>query len=264
MRDQSVSDLAQVFAVVITSIVTVAAVAATVRYAWNRRIVWPLAVLVSGGIASVMEPMFDHLYGLWFFVENQWTAFTTYGITVPIWLPIVWIAYYGAWTVWLINRWQRGATPAQVTTLYLASVAIAFGAEQFYIQALDLYEYQVHQPLGVAGYPIWVTFVNGVPPFLASIIYVRLIPLLKTRWESLALLAVVPFAMGAASFGSGFLYLAYRHGSGEPNDVILAVLGVLTAFISYFTVVLAGRLAGLHEPRSITPEPVTQKSVPVA
>jgi hypothetical protein len=148
------SNSAQLLAVLITSVLTLATVVATLIYARKRRIVWPVILLVTGGITCVLEPLFDHLYGLWFVTKGQWTAFETYGISVPVWLPIVYVAYYGAWTVWLTNRWQKGATPAQVTKLYLASVAIAFSAEQFYIQVLGLYNYQDSQPLYVAGYPV--------------------------------------------------------------------------------------------------------------
>jgi hypothetical protein len=243
-----VSDTAQLVATVITSVLTVGAIVATVVYARKRRIFWPIIVLVTGGICSLMEPLFDRLYGLWFFTGDQWTAFHFYGIAVPAWLPVVYVFYYGAWTVWLVNRWQKGATRVQVALLYLGSVLLAFAFEQFYIHGFGLYGYQGSQPLRVFGYPIWVTFVNGVPPFLASIIYVRLIPLLEHNWEYLALLWVVPFSFAAVSFGSAFPYVAYRNGNeAAPNMTLLTILAVVAAVASYATVMLAARLAGLDK-----------------
>jgi hypothetical protein len=102
-----------------------------------------------------------------------------------------------------------------------------------------------------------------VPPFLASLIYVRLIPLLKRKWEYLSLLVIVPICFAADSFGGGFLYLAYRHSSGTPNMAVLTVLAVLTAFTSYAMVMLAGRLIGLDKSRLITPQPVRPEAVEV-
>lgn len=102
-----------------------------------------------------------------------------FGISVPVWLPIIYVPYYGCWTVYLINRWSRGATARDVTKLYLVSVALAATAEMFYINVVGLYNYQDDQPFLISGYPPWVAFINGVPPFLASLVYLRLIPKLR-------------------------------------------------------------------------------------
>jgi len=144
-------DTAQLVATLLTSAICVAAVLAVLALCRRERITWPVLVLVSGGATFLLEPMFDHYYGLWFFTENQWTAITTYGISVPVWLPIIYVPYYGAWTVWLVRRFSRGATTAQVIKLFLASVALAALAETFYIQVFTLYEYQDHQPFTEIG-----------------------------------------------------------------------------------------------------------------
>jgi hypothetical protein len=237
-----VDDTSQLLATILTSAITLAAVVAVVAFCRRQRVTWPLLVLVSGGATFLLEPLFDHLYGLWFWTENQWTVITTYGISIPVWLPIVYVTYYGAWTVWLRQRFERGATMREVATLFLASVAIATAFEQLYIQVFELYVYRTNQPIHVADYPEWVAFVNGVPPFLAALVYVRLVPALR-GWAQLALLGVVPVCFAADSFGSGWLYLAARHSGEHPSMAILTVLALLTVVLCFGLVMTAARLA---------------------
>jgi hypothetical protein len=239
--------------------VAVAAVLAVLVLCRRERITWPILVLISGGATFLLEPLFDHLYGLWFFADGQWTAIETYGIHVPIWLPIVYVPYYGAWTVWLVRRWNRGATMGDVAKLFVASVTLAALAETFYIQVFDLYVYQDSQPFHVADYPVWVAFVNGVPPFLASIVYVRLVPLLR-GWASLALVAVVPVCFAADSFGSGWLYLAARHSSEDPSMPLLSILALVTVGLCFGLVLAAAKLAGLDRPAAAPPEPAEERA----
>jgi hypothetical protein len=238
---QVAGSTAQLVAVLITSLVALGAVAAVALWARRNRIWWPYLVVLTGGLTCFMEPMFDHYFGLWFFDEGQWNAFVTYGIHVPVWLPIVYVAYYGCWTTFLIHRWSRGATPQVVVKLYLGSVALAGLAEVFYINMVGLYDYQDSQPFLVAGYPPWIAFVNGVPPFVASLVFYKLIPLLR-GWEHMAIFVVTPMCFAVDSFGGSFLYLAARHGSDDPNMWLLRFLAILTAFGSFELITLAARL----------------------
>lgn len=245
---QVAGETEQIISTALTSAITLAAVVAVLVYCHRQRIWWPILVLISGGATFLLEPLFDHLYGLWFFEEGQWTVVETYGIHVPVWLPIVYVTYYGAWTVWLVTRWQRGATARQVATLFIGSVLLAAAFETLYIQVLDLYVYQDSQPAHIADYPIWIAVVNGVPPFLASLVYVRLIPLLR-GWENLALLWVVPVCFAADSFGTAWLYLAARHASEDPPMWGLSILAGITVISCFALVILASRLAGIERPR---------------
>jgi hypothetical protein len=135
-----------------------------------------------------------------------------------------------------------GATMREVATLFVASGILAGAFESLYIQVFDLYVYRTNQPLHVADYPVWVAFVNGVPPFLAALVYVRLVPALR-GWAQLAHLGVVPVCFAADSFGSGWLYLAARHSGEHPSMAILTVLALLTVVLCFGLVMTAARLA---------------------
>jgi hypothetical protein len=240
--DKVVNHTDQLLAMLITSTVAVLAVLATIAFCRRHRVTWPLIVLVSGGATFLCEPMFDHYYGLWFFTRGQWNAVVTYGIHVPIWLPIVYVPYYGAWTVWLERRFERGASMLDLAKLFVVSIFFATLAEQLYIQVFNLYEYQSKQPLNI-HYPIFVAVINGIPPFLAAIIYVRLVPMLK-GWWSLFHVAVVPIAFCASSFGAAWLYLAARQ-SLHPSMFVLTVTAISAVVFGVGLVFGAAKLAGI-------------------
>lgn len=246
--DAPVDQTAQLVGTMITATIAVVAVLATIALCRRERIAWPLLVLISGTATCLLEPLYDHLYGLWFFVEGQWNAFVTYGIHIPIWLPMIYVAYYGACTMFFWYRLHRGATMRDVAVHFTISVILAGLAEQFYINGVALYNYQDDQPLYVFNYPVFVAVINGVPPMLAGIIYYRLEPMLA-GWSRLLLLGVVPFCFAANSFGSGFLYLAYRHSGENPSMIGLTILALTAVAGSIGVIFTAARLAGVGRRR---------------
>jgi len=225
-------------------VITVAALIPTLAFCARRRTWWPLLVVVSGTVTFLLEPLYDHLYGLWFFVEGQWNAVVTYGIHVPVWLPIVYVAYYGCLTIFYWYRLERGATMRDLGLYFTISVILAAAFELFYINGVHLYAYQDRQPFMVFNYPLFVAVVNGVPPMLSAIVLFRLVPVLE-GWSKLALLGVVPVSFAANSFGSGFLYLAARHSSNDPSMLLLSVTALLAAAGSIGVIWAAGKLAGV-------------------
>ena len=242
--DSPVPEPNQLIAEVATLLVAIAAVVALLRFCAKNKIYWPLWILASGTLVFLHEPLYDHLMGLWFFAEGQRTAIITYGIHVPIWLPIIYVAYYGCTPVWYWHKFQQGMRMSRVLIYFTVSVLLAGLAELFYINFVGLYNYQDHQPLMVWNYPIFVAVVNGVPPFLAAIILHRLLPILK-GWEHLLLLGVLPFAFAANTFGTGIFYLAARHLHETPAMWVLHLLAVQFAVATYATIWIAARLAGI-------------------
>lgn len=192
----------------------------------------------------LLEPMFDHFYGLWFYTQGQQNAVVTYGIHIPLWLPIIYVAYYGCGTIWYWNKLALGAGMRDIMKYFAISVLLAGVCEEFYINFVGLYAYQDHQPFLIFNYPIYVVVVNGVPPVLASLILYGLLPQLKGL-ERLALLFLVPVCFAANSFGTGWLYLAARHLQHTPPMPALSALALLDAVGSVGIVWAAARLVGV-------------------
>lgn len=193
----------------------------------RERITWPLFILVSGTLTCLMEPLFDHLYGLWFFEQGQWHLYTTFGSAQPIWVPPAYTAFYGGATVFVARAIARQPTMRTVWRMYGAIVAMAIIAEMMYVSVLKVYSYQDSQPFVVFGYPIFLGFTNAMSALVSGIVVYRLAPLLKTPAQQLALIPLVPSLFAAGLLGTGILYLSVRHGMDDP-PMLLVHLAALT------------------------------------
>jgi hypothetical protein len=244
--DVPVPQTGQLIADVLTTVIAASSVAATLVFCVRHRIWWPMLIVVSGTMTFLLEPMFDHFYGLWFYTPGQQNAVTTYGIHVPMWLPIIYIAYYGCGTVWYWNKIQQGADMRAILKYFGISVLLAGICEEFYINFVGLYGYQDHQPFVVFNYPVYVVVVNGVPPMLAALLLYGLLPRLKGL-EKLCLLFLVPVSFAANSFGTGWLYLAARHLQQTPSMPVLSALALLTSIGSVGIIWAAAKLVRAGE-----------------
>lgn len=236
----------QLLADVLTVVIALLSVGATLVFCARHKIGWPLLVVISGTMTSLLEPMFDHFYGLWFRTQGQENAVVTYGIHIPIWLPIIYIAYYGCGTIWYWKKMEDGAGMGEIMKYFAISVVLAGVCEEFYINFVGLYSYQDHQPFLVFNYPIYVVVVNGVPPMLSALILYGLLPKLAGI-ERLALLFLVPVCFAANSFGTAWLYLAARHLQTTPPMALLSVLALLASAGSVGIIWAAAKLVGISE-----------------
>lgn len=230
--DSAVDATGQLIATVATFGAAVVALVLVGRLCIRERIVWPLIVLAGGTVTCLLEPLFDHLYGLWFPTVGQWTLFVTYGVHEPVWLPAAYLVVYGALAVWVVRSLDRAPAQRTVWRLYAMLVAVAMVAEIGYVQVLGVYNYQDSQPFVVLGYPLFLGFVNSMSALIGGLVIHKLVPLLSD-WSQWMLATIPPLAFGVDAVGSGFLYLALRH-SEDPPPVLLHIAAI--------TVVVGGAL----------------------
>jgi hypothetical protein len=207
----------------------------------RERIAWPWFVLISGTLTCLMEPLFDHLYGLRFLAKGQWHLYTTFGCPQPIWVPAAYLAFYGGATVFIARRLIRRPAKRTVWSMYGAIVVMSIAAEMTYVSVLGVYLYQDNQPFVVLGYPIFLGFTNATSTVVSGILVFRLRALLSTAAQAY-LIPIVPMAFAAGLFGCGILYLSVRHSVDRPPMLLvhLAALTVVAGIAS--TVALLGRL----------------------
>lgn len=244
--DSAVDPTRQAIATFVTFGAAVVALVIVGRFCRRRRVVWPLVVLVGGTATCLLEPLFDHLYGLWFPTRGQWHLFTTYGVHEPVWLPAAYLVVYGALAVWVVCSLERSPTTSTVWRLYGALVAVAIVAEIGYIKWLGVYNYQGPQPFKVLGYPLFLGFVNSMSALISGLVLYRLVPRLRGG-EQLALVMIPPLAFGVDAVGTGFVYLALRH-SENPPDVLLGMAAVTVALGGALTVRLLAMLLPAERP----------------
>lgn len=247
--DSAVNETGQLIATVATYALAVLALVWVIRLCRRDRVVWPLIITLGGTVTCLLEPLFDHLYGLWFPTRGQWTLFTTYGISEPVWLPAAYLVVYGFMAIVVVERLKKAPTMRTVWSLYALLVGIALVAEIAYIKVLGVYEYQDRQPFVVLGYPVFLGFVNSMSALIGGIALYRLVPLLRGR-RQLLLFAVPPLAFGLDAVGSGIFYLAIRH-SPDPAEWLLYVGAVTVVLGGAMTVRLMALL--LPSPGAVLP-----------
>jgi hypothetical protein len=245
--DSPVSEIGQWVATCLTFGLAVAVLVWIAVICRRERIVWPLFVVVSGTLTSLMEPLFDHLYGLWFLEDGQWHLYTAFGSAQPIWVPAAYLTFYGGATVFIARTVARGPSMRTVWTMYGFIVVMAIAAEMTYVSILGVSQYQDTQPFRVFGYPIFLGFTNAMSALVSGLIIQRLHPLLRGR-DYLYFIPVVPMAFAAGLFGSGIVYLVVRHSVDNPPMLLvhLAALTVVGGIAS--SVGLLGKLLVVNQP----------------
>ncbi|MFT4256906.1 MAG: hypothetical protein QM599_08130 [Pseudoxanthomonas sp.] len=238
--DSPVSDLGQWISTGLTFALAAFALGWVISICFKERITWPLFVLTSGTLASLMEPLYDHLYGLWFFEQGQWNLYTTFGSAQPIWVPAAYLAYYGGASIFIARTLRKSPTMKTVWRMYWGVVAMSLIAEMSYVSILKVYTYQDSQPFLLFGYPVFLAFTNAMSALVGGLLVYHFQPFLRTRLSELILIPVIPAAFGMGLFGTGILYLSVRHSVDEPNMVLvhLAALTVVAGIAS--TVKLLG------------------------
>jgi hypothetical protein len=209
---------------------------------WRReRVVWPFFVALSGTLTCLMEPLFDHLYGLWFREQGQWHLYTTFGSAQPIWVPAAYLTCYGGATILIARMLARRPTMRTVWQMYGFIVVMAIAAEMTYVSILGVYEYQDSQPFVVFGYPMFLGFTNAMSALVSGIIMYRLAPRMQGA-GLLSLVPIVPMAFAAGLFGTGILYLSVRHGFHHPNMLLVSIAALTVVGGIASTVRLLGHL----------------------
>lgn len=255
--DTPVNETGQIISTVLTFSLALATIAYVVVLWRRERIVWPMFVVAAGTLTCLMEPAFDHLYGLWFREEGAWALYETFGSHQPVWVPAAYTFFYGGAAVVVARTLQRSPTMRTVRRLYFGIAAMAIAAEMAYVSILGVYEYQDSQPFVIAGYPVFLGFTNAMSALVAGMIASRLAPRLRGA-NLLALLTITPAAFAAGLFGTGILYLSVRHSVDDPSMVLvsLAALTVVGGIAS--TVRLLGKYVVVGEP---LPAPADAPSV---
>jgi len=237
--DSPVNEVGQWLATGLTYALALAAIAYVVRTCLRDRVIWPTLLLTSGALTCLMEPLFDHLYGLWFYEEGQWHLYTTFGSNQPVWVPGAYIAFYGGATVIIARTIARRPSMRTVWTMYASIAAMALIAEITYISVLEVYCYQDRQPFVVLGYPIFLGFTNAMSAVVSGIVAYRLVPLLRGPAQ-LYLITLVPGAFAMGLFGTGILYLSVRH-SADPSMVWVSIAALTVACGIAWTIAMLGR-----------------------
>jgi hypothetical protein len=149
------------------------------------------SALVGGGVASLLEPMVDHLGLVFFAPEGQWTMLRLYGRATPWFILPCFVWYTGGQallTLWLM---RKGLTMKRLFVIYGAFVLSNVVMEIPAIAA-GVYAYYGPQPFEIGGLPLWFQSLNAASPIVAAAVFYTLGQ--KRGWHPALAIAVIPGA----------------------------------------------------------------------
>ncbi|GAA5168279.1 hypothetical protein GCM10023321_62100 [Pseudonocardia eucalypti] len=174
-------------------------------YAGFKKRNWiPALAVASGFLTSLSEPMLD-LLGHLRWANNLPTAFSNFGIDIPLLIPPCYGAFFGLEAYFVYYLLKKGIT---VTQCYMA---FAVGGLTDAIMEtvglnLNIYEYYGLQPYTLLKFPYWWGFINGAAIFTVGFLHWWLVPKLKGRQMAWILL-FSPAGMMMCYFTAGWPHI---------------------------------------------------------
>lgn len=182
------------------------------RAAMNRQYV-PILVLLSGLICSLEEAMLDML-GHLHWADDLTPVYTNFGITVPLLIPLCYVAFLGLQSYFGYFVIRNGAKLKHFMML-LAMGCILDAVMETIGLNLNVYTYYGYQPYTLLKFPYWWGFINSASFVTVGAILAYGVPRLK-GWKQLLLLLSAPYGMAATYFTVGWIHLL-AHNSGLPE-----------------------------------------------
>lgn len=197
-----------------------------------------LSALIGGGVASLLEPMVDHLGLVFFAPEGQWTMLRTFGRVTPWFILPCFIWYTGGQALFTLHLMRRGLTMTRLFALYgiyvLTNVAMEIPAI-----AAGVYGYYGPQPFEIAGLPLWFQALNAASPIVAAAVIHKLGA--KPGWHPALAVAVIPGAHVLANAVPGWPMWAALNSTGSlaityPVALVTVALASLLVYMVGLTV----------------------------
>lgn len=191
----------------------------------------PVLLLVGGLAASPLETVLCHNGLCTYPTRGQWTAFTAYGVHVPVSTVFAYGWWLGGFTAVLI-RMMKGSAPAgRYWQLFWGLTVATLFVEYPSLWWMQGHRYYGKQPFWLAGLPLWWSFVNPLSAFVVAALIVKLLPLLP-GWRRLAVIVLVPMGDALLHAGVGFpTWIALNSGRGYA---VTYPAGTLTILLSLF------------------------------
>jgi hypothetical protein len=188
-----------------------------------------LAVCLAGGaLASLIEPLTDHVAFVWFAPDGLWEMFATFNRPMPWFILPCYIWFVGGQLAYLLHRVRTGVTARQLWVLYAVFVGTNVVMEVPAIAA-GIYAYYGAQPFKIAGLPIWFQSISAAAPLFATAVFVHVWPRLH-GWRRLAAVPIAPAVWAMTNAGAG--WPAWSALNSTDNILITSVCGLITIGLS--------------------------------
>lgn len=183
----------------------------------------PLLVMASGLLCSLEEAMLDML-GHLHWADDLIPVYTNFGITVPLLIPLCYVAFLGLQSYFCYFVIRNGATFKHFLML-LAMGGILDAVMETIGLNLNVYEYYGYQPYTLFKFPYWWAFINSASFVTVGCILAYAVPRLK-GWRQWLLLLAAPYGMAMTYFTVGWIHVL-AHNSTLPEWARLAAATIM-------------------------------------
>ncbi|CDO90289.1 hypothetical protein [Mycobacterium triplex] len=216
-----------------------------------------LLLLAGGYICSFNEPLIDFLCHC-FFPADGWIGHTVFNRSIPIWVILAYVVFYGGLTHVLSAAFKNGVTRRTLRISIGIWGALNLAMEIPLLQS-KLYVYYGDQPFLVGGFPLSQLVFNAFGSLLGAVVITRL-SWFFTGSRRLLLLAV-PFVTFMSSWAVGMpLFLVLGTDASHGVRMLAAAVSTTLGLLAIDTLIRLGTgQLRLLPPVPVAPNP-TERS----
>lgn len=203
----------------------------------------PLSVLllVGGLVAAPLETVLCRNGLCTYPTAGQWTAFSAYGVDVPLSTVFAYCWWLGGFTYVLVRMMQSDTPALRLWQLFWGLVIATLFVEYPSLWWMEGHRYYGYQPFRLAELPLWWSFVNPLSAFAVAALITKLLPHLP-GWRVVAVVPLVPMGDAMIHAAVGFpTWIALNSGRGYAvtypagATTILLALGAMVLIVTMVT-----------------------------
>jgi hypothetical protein len=196
-----------------------------------------LLMLAGGYICSFNEPLIDFLCHC-FFPADGWTGHAVFDRSIPIWVILAYVVFYGGLTYVLSVAFKAGVT-RRVLWISIGVWGALNLAMEIPLLGSHMYVYYGDQPFLVGGFPLSQLVFNACGSLLGAVVVTRL-----SWWFTGArqlLLLFVPFVTFVSSWVVGMpLFLVLGTDASHGLRAFAAAVSMALGLIAIDTLIRLG------------------------
>ncbi|MFY1621506.1 hypothetical protein, partial [Micromonospora sp. WMMD736] len=194
-----------------------------------------------------------------FFPADGWIGLTAFGRSIPIWVILAYVVFYGGFTYLIALAFRNGISRRTLWGSIAVWGALNLAMEIPLLQS-GLYLYYGDQPLTVGGFPISQLVFNTLGSMLGAVVIVRLAWFFTGARQ--LLLTVVPFATFMSSWVVGMpFFLVLNNDTSHGLRVLAALVSIAIGLVAIDVLIRlgTGQLRLLPPTDGATPEAVGRR-----
>jgi len=230
----------------ITLAVLAACLLIALKVSLREKTALPVLFLLAGFCTIPLESLVCHLGHAWHPVIGQNTLYTSYGVSVPVYIALIYSFYFGGAYLAMYSRLQgkQPFTAAWVWKAYFVTCALAYLIEVVPLQ-LGMWIYYDKQALWLwhGGMPLFWTFVNAACIFGGLTLIRFFMPVLR-GWKQILVVLLSPVGVIMVHLGTGFPF--YMATNSDASQSMVELGGAVSVALALLMVAACTRVLTGH------------------